>query len=219
MSEREGRTPVVIIDDHTVVRHGLQSMLEGTDFEVVGLADNGTDGLEAVEKLKPGIVLLDVRMPDMDGLSALQAIKRKRPETAVVMVTTYDDPSYLVRAIGYGAAGYLLKGIRRDELLSKLRALLDGESIVDQERLQHALARLIADSPADAGAEQPGSLTEREVEVLALVAQGLSNRQIGGLLGIAEGTVQVHVHRIIQKLEVSDRTQAAVWGVRHGLLK
>ena len=154
-----------------------------------------------------------------DGLEALAALKREHPQTSVVMLTAYEDPSYLARAVAGGAAGYLLKGVGRHELLSALRAVVQGESLIGPDDL----ARTVSDveRSADSGAGKPGSagpLSEREVEVLKLVASGQSNPDIAAALFVSEETVKSHVKNIIRKLRVSDRVQAAVWGARHGLL-
>lgn len=218
MSHASARIRVVIADDHEMVREGLKSMLWGDQFEVVGEASTGREASHLVTSEEPDVVLMDVRMPDMDGLEGLALIKRTHPSTAVLMVTTYENPSYLLRAIASGASGYLLKGIGQQELQQALRAVTSGESIIDRSVLRSVVKSLVSEQAADAAGPQGESLTEREIEVLGLVAQGLTNREIGEILYITEGTARSHVHNIIQKLGVSDRTQAAVWAVRRGLV-
>lgn len=207
--------PIVLVDDHAIWRGGVRSLLEDSEFEVVGEAASGKEALEVVRALRPRLVLLDIRMAGGDGLDALQAIKRELPQTAVVMLTTYDNPTYMARAVAGGASGYLLKGADSDDLLSALRAVAGGEMLLSAQDLSRSLRGV---SPEPAGAEdliEP--LSEREMEVLRLVSTGLPNREIASILFIAESTVKTHVEHIIGKLGVSDRVQAAVWAARHGL--
>jgi DNA-binding NarL/FixJ family response regulator len=206
---------VVLVDDHAIWRGGVRSMLEDTEFQVVGEASSGREAVEVVGKVKPNLVLLDIRMAGGDGLEALQNLKAETPQTAVIMLTTYDNPTFMARAVAGGAAGYLLKGIERDELLAALRAVAAGEMLLSAEGLVRSLRGI---SEAAAGASdliEP--LTDREQEVLRLVATGLPNKEIAEILFIAESTVKTHVEHIIGKLGVSDRVQAAVWAARHGL--
>lgn len=207
---------VAIADDHDMVREGLRSMLAGSEFEIVGEAASGREAVELVRREGPEIVLMDVRMEDMDGLTALAEIKKETPTTAVLMVTTYQDASYLVRAIASGAAGYLLKGVGREELLEALRAVAGGESIIDPSMLRSVVESMSSQGGHLASPHHP--LTDRELEVLLLVAQGMTNQQIGEALFITEGTARAHIHNILQKLGLSDRTQAAVWAAKQGLL-
>ncbi len=205
---------VLLVDDHTIWRGGVKSMLDETEFQVVGEASSGREALEIARQAQPQMVLLDIRMAGGDGLDALHNLKNELPQTVVVMLTTYDNPTYMARALSNGAAGYLLKGIAHDELLSSLRRVMNGESLLDAQSLKHSLRGL--GSPV--GAEDlVHPLSEREIEVLRLVATGLSNREIAPLLFIGESTVKTHVEHIIGKLSVSDRVQAAVWAARHGL--
>jgi Response regulator containing a CheY-like receiver domain and an HTH DNA-binding domain len=215
--EGEGRRySVVLVDDHAIWRGGVRSLLEDTEFEVVGEASSGKEALQVVRETNPDLVLLDIRMAGGDGLDALQALKREHPRTAVVMLTTYDNPTYMARAVAGGAAGYLLKGIHLDDLLAALRAVAGGEMLLAAQDLVRSL-RSISDAAADAP-ELIEPLTDREVEVLRLVATGLNNRDIGAVLFVAESTVKTHVEHILGKLGVSDRVQAAVWAARNGLV-
>jgi DNA-binding NarL/FixJ family response regulator len=206
---------VVLVDDHAIWRGGVCSMLEDTEFEVVGEASSGKEALAVVRETDPDLVLLDIRMAGGDGLDALQAIKQAHRRTAVVMLTTYDNPTYMARAVAGGAAGYLLKGIDQDELLSALRAVAGGEALLSPRELVHSL-RGISKSAVTAELVEP--LTERELEVLRLLATGMNNREIGSVLFVAESTVKTHVEHIIGKLGVSDRVQAAVWAARQDLV-
>jgi len=203
------------VDDHAIWRGGVRSMLEDTRFQVIGEAASGKEALQVVGELGPQLVLLDIRMAGGDGLDALQAIKAKHPATSVLMLTTYDNPTYMARAVAGGAAGYLLKGVSRDELIDALEKVSEGDMLLTPQDLIHSIRGLSEKSAGAADLIEP--LTEREHEVLRLVATGLSNRDIGAVLFIAESTVKTHVEHIIGKLGVSDRVQAAVWAARHGL--
>ncbi len=205
---------VLLVDDHAIWRGGVASMLEDTEFEMIGEASSGKQAIEKARELKPRLILLDIRMAGGDGLDALQTLKAELPGTSVIMLTTYDNPTYMARAVAGGAAGYLLKGIEREELIEALRAVADGETLLSRDDLTRAL-RGISPGRGEEDLIQP--LSEREIEVLRLVSTGLSNREIAPILFISESTVKTHVEHIIAKLGVSDRVQAAVWAARHGL--
>jgi len=207
---------IVIVDDHAIWRGGVRSMLEDTEFEVVGEASSGREALEVTHQTQPRIVLLDIRMAGGDGLDTLQALRSQNPDTAVVMLTTYDNPTYMARAVAGGAVGYLLKGMDQEELLTALRAVHRGEILLTAKDLSHLLRGITPETPGMLDLIEP--LTDRELEVLRLMATGLPNREIAAILFIAECTVKTHVEHIIGKLGVSDRVQAAVWAARHGLL-
>ncbi|HZT44391.1 MAG TPA: response regulator transcription factor [Chthonomonadaceae bacterium] len=207
---------VMLVDDHAIWRGGVKSMLEDTEFMVVAEASSGKEAIEVARQARPQMTLLDIRMAGGDGLDALVSLKEEHPRMAVVMLTTYDNPTYMARAVAGGAAGYLLKGVEREELIGALRAVAEGEMLLAPQDLVRSLRGI---SEQAAGAEdliEP--LTEREHEVLRLLATGLSNRDIAALLFVAESTVKTHVEHIIGKLGVSDRVQAAVWAARHGLV-
>lgn len=209
------RVSVMLVDDHAIWRGGVRSMLEDTEFEVVGEASSGAEAIAVARALKPRLVLLDIRMAGGDGLGALVALKENHPRMAVVMLTTYDNPTYMARAVAGGAAGYLLKGIDQDAMLTALRAVANGETLLAREDLIRSLRSVSESAAGSIDLIEP--LTDREQEVLRLLATGLSNRDMGTLLFIAESTVKTHVEHIIGKLGVSDRVQAAVWAARHGL--
>ncbi len=213
------RIKVVIADDHPVVRQGLRSMLAADDIDVVGEAATGKEAVELVEQLQPDVVLMDIRMPDMDGLAAMAEMKKKNARAAVIVLTTYYNVRYLVRAVIYGAAAYFLKGISREELLGAIRAVHQGESLLKIPQLRAIVDRVLKEDSklAPAAVKKMKSLTRREREILGLVVQGLTNKQIAELLCISQATVKTHVENIIEKLGVSDRTQAAVWAVRAGV--
>jgi DNA-binding NarL/FixJ family response regulator len=190
-------------------------MLNGTEFTVAGEASSGKEALEVAREIRPDLALLDIRMAGGDGIEALLALKKVHPEMIVLMLTTYENPTFMARAVAGGAAGYLLKGIERQELLDAMRAVTRGEMLLTGQELTRSL-RGISKETAQSCIEP---LSEREVEVLRLLATGISNREIASLLFIAESTVKTHIEHIISKLGVSDRVQAAVWAAREGLLE
>ncbi|MCX6366178.1 MAG: response regulator transcription factor [Armatimonadetes bacterium] len=206
---------VLLVDDHAIVRGGVKAMLRGTEFDVIGEASSGAEGIRVAEEKKPDLVLLDIRMAGGDGFSALVAIKAALPKTVVLMLSTYDNPTYMARAVAGGAAGYLLKGIEHEALRDAMRAVLRGEQLLSTQDLIRSL-RVVGEAAQAADLIEP--LTKREEEVLKLMATGLTNREMGGVLFISEGTVKTHVEHIIGKLGVSDRVQAAVWAARQGLI-
>jgi len=214
---------LLVVDDQAIVREGLISMLSPEpDMTVIGEARDGDEALERAIALTPDIVLMDVRMPHTDGLSALFEIKRALPACAVIMVTLYDDPAYLMRAVANGAAGYVLKDSSRAELLRAVRTTAEGGAIIDSTMLP-SLLNHVSDMLASGHVARDPSpptqpLTPRESEVLVLVAEGLTNTEIGERLVISPTTVKSHVQSILHKLDVSDRTQAAVLAVRRGLI-
>ena len=193
-------------------------MLDETEFEIVGEASSGREAVALTDELTkagtpPRLILLDIRMKGGDGLKALKSLKAAHPHVSVVMLTTYDNPTYMARALAGGAAGYLLKGLTSDEMIDSLRRVVAGESLLETAELQRALRGLDTNSVGAADIIQP--LTQREIEVLRLLSTGLCNRDIAPLLFISESTVKSHVEHIINKLGVSDRVQAAVWAARH----
>ncbi len=214
------RRRVVLVDDHEMARRGLEAMLVGADWiEVVGEASDCAGAVEAVERLVPDLVLLDIRMPGTDGLACLDRIKALEQPAAVVMVTLYDDRRYVLEAIRRGAAGYVLKDASTDELITTLRLVAEGQLAVPPQLLREALAEpkpTEALGPSDRAAAL--NLTPRELDVLRHVANGQTNKEIGGDLGISEDTVKKHVQNIIWKLRSADRTQAAIIALRAGLL-
>ena len=230
---------ILITDDHALVREGLRTMLSGEEgLRVVGEAHDGQQALSMCRELHPDLVLMDVRMPKMDGLEATRRIKAEMPKTSVVMVTMHESPDYLLEAVRAGAAGYVLKDASGERLLGAVRRTLEGESPLDQELAMRLLTRLAkdkapAEAPAKAGEPTAGAsggrapdreagqlegLTPREVEVLRLLSRGQTNPQIAQNLMISRGTAKIHVQHIISKLGVSDRTQAAVRAIEAGMV-
>ena len=217
---------LLIADDHYVVRIGLRLVLATQpDFEVVGEAESGRGALELCRTLRPDLVLMDVSMPEMDGLEATRAIKTELPTTSVLIITAHEDATYLLRAVEAGAAGYVLKNAPKGRLIDAVRRVLSGESPLHQE-LAMQLIRSFSDKDGEGTALEPTQsqaaliepLTARELEVLRLVAKGYNNPEIASNLVISRATVKTHVQNIIRKLNVSDRTQAAIRAVNLGIV-
>lgn len=210
---------VLIIDDHALFRVGLQGLLEQRGIEVADAVASGIEGLQRAEELRPDIVLLDLRMPDMGGLDVLQKLRENEPGIPVVMLTTSNEETDLIRSLRSGAQGYLLKDMEPDELVSALRDIENGKNVVAQD-LTDALARMVQGDTNVADDDGPFSeLTPREMEILCLLAEGQSNKLIARNLGISDGTVKLHVKAILRKLGIHSRVEAAVIAVEQGLRK
>ena len=206
---------LLVADEHEVVRAGLKVLLTGTDIKIVAEASGGDAAVRLTLKHHPDVVLLDVRMPDGDGLTALGRIKLDRLETPVVMFSGFDNPTYVARAVALGAAGYVLKGSSKEVLLDTIRKAAQHENSWSREELRRvtgalATPRMVSD------VEVP--LTQRESEVLRQLALGLTNKEIAHSLKISYETVKEHVQHVLRKIGVTDRTQAAVWAVRRGVV-
>ncbi|MEZ6102488.1 MAG: response regulator transcription factor [Pirellulaceae bacterium] len=206
---------LLVADDHELVRSGLRSLLSGTEMEIVAEAADGGQACELALKLLPDVVILDVRMPGMDGLTALGRIKLDRPDMPVLILSTYDNPTYVARAVALGAFGYLLKNEPGARIVECIRSGAKGEVVWSREELRRVTGAL-ATPRVNTDIEVP--LTQRESEVLKQLALGLTNKEIALALDISYETVKEHVQHILRKVGVSDRTQAAVWAVRQGLL-
>jgi DNA-binding NarL/FixJ family response regulator len=230
MSEtQDSRTArIVLADDQSLIRIGLRSILaQEPDIEIVGEASTGAEALQLCRLLKPDLVLMDIQMPEMDGLVATREIKEELPLTSVLVLTAHDNIDYLLEAVRAGAAGYLLKESASQRVAGAIRRVIDGESPLDQELAMRLLGQLSAQTVPTVTKEVRRAeklrrealevLTDRELEILSLLARGLTNQQISENLYLSVGTVKTHVHRIISKLGVSDRTQAAVLAIRLGL--
>ncbi len=208
---------VIICDDQALIRDSLEMLLRlERDIKVVGLAQDGAEAVELTAEHRPDLVLMDLKMPGMNGIEATRRIRRDYPETKVLVLTTYDDDAWVFDALRAGAAGYLLKDTPREDVIQALRGTVDGKAFVDP-----AVAGKLVDHVASVQT-QPTSLltdklTEREEDVLRLLAQGLTNADIAARLYLSEGTVRNHVSAILSKLDVADRTQAAVLAIKHGL--
>jgi DNA-binding NarL/FixJ family response regulator len=206
---------VLIADDHAVVRQGLRTFLELQDeIEVVGEAEDGEEALNEAERLDPDVVLLELVMPRVDGITALHGLRERSPRSRVIVLTTFLDDDKLLPAVRAGAAGYLLKDVEPKELVGAIRTVHAGKALLHPEVTARVLAELVAsDRP------RPASLlTPRETEVLALIARGQPNKVIARELGVSEKTVKTHVSNVLGKLGVTDRTQAALYAVREGLV-
>lgn len=212
------RIKVLIVDDHEVVRLGLKAALEmEDDMETVGDFGNAQVAIREVEIKQPDVVLMDVRMPGMDGISACRIIHDSVPGTKVVMLTSFSDEEAVFASIMAGASGYLLKNSGRAELLNAVRAVAKGESLLDPSVTARVLDRLRDLSAKDEDREA-AMISEREKEVLALVAQGLTNKEIAARLIISQNTARNHVSRILDKLGLTRRSEAATFAAQHGLL-
>jgi NarL family two-component system response regulator LiaR len=206
---------VLVVDDHAVVRQGLRTFLElQGDIVVVGEAADGDQALSAVSALEPDVVLMDLVMPRLDGVSAIERLREVSPATRVIVLTSFLDEDKVLPAVRAGAAGYLLKDVQPAELVRAIRIVDRGEALLHPAVAARVLRELAGDG---ARAERHELLTARELEVLALVARGRANKAIAFELGCAEKTVKTHVGNILGKLGLSDRTQAALYAVREGL--
>ncbi len=206
---------LLVVDDHEMVRMGVESLLAGTEVEVVGHASNGNEALQEARERHPDVVLMDIRMPDSDGLDALAKIHSELPDVKVVLLSTYDNPTYMARAQALGASDFLLKGCSRDTLVNTITAVAEGRSPTPFGELRRVASKM---STKQLDLKQEVPLTQRETQVLRHLALGLSNKEIGQSLSISVETVKEHVQNVLRKIECTDRTQAAVWAVRRGLV-
>ena len=203
---------VLIADDHPFVRHGLRTYLDTLDdLEVVGEAADGAEAVLLAERLRPDVVLMDLVMPELDGVEATRAIREASPSTKVIVLTSFADDEKVFPAIKAGAAGYLLKDADAAELAEAVRKASRGEALLAPSVAARLMQEVAGERPA------AGGLTERELEVLRLIARGMSNKQIAHELVVSEKTVKTHVSNILAKLHLADRTQAALYAVREGI--
>jgi len=207
---------ILIADDHPVVREGLFAMLSREhDFYVVGEASDGVEAVDKAQQLSPDVVLMDLRMPEIDGVEAMRQIKSVRPDIKFIILTTYSDDEYIFRGIEAGARAYLLKDAPREELFKAIRAVHRGESLI-----QPVIASRLLDRFTELSRRAPSGeeLSQRELEVLQLMAKGTANKEIGVQLSITQSTVKTHVTSIFQKLGVSDRTEAVTQALKRGII-
>ena len=207
---------VLIADDHKMVREGLRRILEfDGEIQVIDEADNGEECIKKIRSSKPDIVLLDINMPVMNGIEALQEIRKKKLKTKVIILTVHNEIEYLLRAVDIGIDGYVLKDSDAHELIRAVTSVYEGDKFIQPSLIPLLNSKLIA---RNLDAERLEQLSKREIEVLKLVAVGMFNKKIGVELGISERTVKNHLSSIFKKIDSSDRTQAAVFAIRNGLV-
>ncbi len=212
---------VLLVDDQKLVRQGIQLLLETeTDMQVVGQAENGQEALSLAAQLRPDVVLMDIRMPVMDGVAATQALAQNHPEIGVIILTTFDDDETVFEGLKAGARGYLLKDISSEEMAAAVRTVASGGALIQPSITRKVLTEFsrLAAAPPVKGGQLIEALTERELDVLRALSEGLSNREIAERLVITEGTVKNHVSNLIAKLGVRDRTQAILKAQELGLI-
>jgi two-component system nitrate/nitrite response regulator NarL len=217
---------ILLVDDHTLLRSGVKLLLQrNPDFDVVGEASDGLEGVKRAKQLRPDVVLMDLNMPGLSGLEALQLIMQDLPQTAVLMLTVSEEAEDLGAALQSGARGYLLKNIEADKLMQAIRRAAAGEAVIAESMTAKLVAQFRAGpaAPMPAAAAAPAApvvrLTPREREAMAFLARGQSNKEIARELDVAESTVKIHVQNILKKLQLSSRVQIAVWAVEHGIGK
>jgi DNA-binding NarL/FixJ family response regulator len=206
---------LLIADDHEVVRAGVTSFVRESDITIVAEASDGAQAFQLAQHHRPDVVLLDIRMPEIDGMSCLSKLKAELPQIRVVIFTAYENPTYVARAVALGASGYLVKNATQAELVAAVQQVANGENLWSREELR-SVSGPLTNSRSMPELDVP--LTKRESEVLKQLALGLSNKEIAQALAISYETVKEHVQHVLRKLGVSDRTQAAVWAVRKGLV-
>lgn len=206
---------IVVVEEQEITRMGLASMFNATDIKVVAEATNGSEAVKMVSKHKPDVVLLDILRPEMDGFEVLERIRAAAPGSHVVMMSAYDNPTYVARAIAGGATDFVLKGASRRDLINVITAAASGRGPVREGEVQK-IADTMGKTPVSQESGLP--LTSRELQVLRHIALGLSNKEIARSLSISVETVKEHVQNILRKIPVTDRTQAAVWALRKGLV-
>jgi DNA-binding NarL/FixJ family response regulator len=220
-----GKIKVLIVDDHPVVREGLHTMLStDRNIEIVGEACDGAEAVTVATEKEPNVVLMDIRMPNLDGVQATRRIKHQSPSTAIIVLTMYDNDAYVVDAVRAGASGYLLKDASRELVLDTIRAVNSGATLIKTSLLSGAISSLVESQKMRQGtvassAENVEQLTAREREVLKLAAVGYSNKDIAKELNITQDTVKKHMQSILSKLHASSRIHAAIQATRAGIIK
>ncbi len=208
---------LLIVDDHPVVREGIGAMLRREpDFKIVGEASNGLEAVEKARELLPDVILMDLRMPELDGVEAITRIRADNPEVKFIILTTYSDDEYIFKGIAAGARAYLLKDAPRGELFKAIRMVFKGESLI-----QPVIASKVLDKLAELSRKTPSAdvLSEREIEVLQLMAKGVSNKDLADQLSITQSTVKTHITSIFQKLNVTTRTEAVTTAFKKGIIQ
>ncbi|GAA1060724.1 response regulator transcription factor [Agromyces bracchium] len=220
MSAGSGSAPrVLVADDHALVRSGIVGLLEAADLEVVGEAGDGLDALEAARRLRPDVVLMDIRMPGLDGIEATARLTADPGAPRVLVLTTFDLDEYVYRALRAGAAGFLLKDAPPERLVDAVRTVARGEALLAPTLTRRLIERYLATPQPGASADPAPDLTPREREVWLLIARGMSNQEVGERLFLSEATVKAHVTRLLAKLGVRDRVQAVVAAYESGLVR
>ena len=208
---------ILLCDDQAVIRDGLEMLLNlEKDFQVIGSAQDGAEAVELAAQKQPDLILMDLKMPMMNGIEATREIRARFPQIKILVLTTYDDDEWVFDAIRAGASGYLLKDTSRQKIVESIRGTMDGKSFVDPA-IAGKLLNQIASRQTQPASMLTDKLTERELDVLRLIAKGINNGEVAVQLHLSEGTVRNHVSAILEKLGVSDRTQAAVIAIQHGL--
>ena len=208
---------LLIADDHPVVREGLIAMISReSDFKVVAEANNGLEAVEKAKQFKPDVILMDLRMPELDGVEAIRQIAETEPNTKFIILTTFSDDEYIFKGIEVGARAYLLKDAPREELFKAIRAVYQGESLIQPVVASKVLSRF---AELSRQTQAPELLTEREIEVLTLIAKGSANKEIAEELHISNSTVKTHIASIFQKLGTNDRTEAVTMALKKGIIK
>lgn len=210
---------VLIADDQELIREGLEDLLEPVEtISVIGSAENGREAMALAAELEPDVILMDIRMPVLDGVEAAKQIKINRPNIKVIMFTTFKDIEYVTEALSFGAEGYLLKAIDPEDLIAAIHLISHGGTLISKEIAQLLITNIHSSKTADANTQSSYSLSPREIEVLALVAEGLNNQEIASELFLSQGTVKNYISAIYSKLETSDRIKAANKAKREGLI-
>ncbi|MDP4013999.1 MAG: response regulator transcription factor [Candidatus Nanopelagicales bacterium] len=218
MQPTDGRMRILLVDDQPLFRGAIAALIaEQQDMVIVGEAENGLDAIEKANALSPDLVVMDIEMPVMDGVEATRAIREQLPAVKVVMLTVSDSDEHLLDAIRFGASGYLLKDLRPEQLFEMLRCTMRGEAALSPAVAARVLAEVRNIPAVSPATGETSAITRRELEILQLVAEGMSNKEVGRALSITEGTVKNHVHNALEKLQLENRTQAAAYVVRHGL--
>jgi NarL family two-component system response regulator LiaR len=210
---------LLLVDDHAIVREGLRMLLgEVPDLELVGEAKDGLEAVTTAAALRPDVILLDLMLPGLNGIEVTRRILAQQPDCRIIVLTSFADDQNVLAAMQAGAAGYLLKDVLRADLVKAIHQAVQGEPALHPEAQRKLVEHLTRPQPARTDEVDLAELTEREQDVLKLIARGLSNRQIADTLHITEGTVKGHVSNVLSKLHLQDRTQAALFAVRHGLV-
>jgi DNA-binding NarL/FixJ family response regulator len=214
------RVRVLLVDDDDLMRAGLRSVLSSDEaIEVVGDAGDGRVALEEVRRLRPDLVLMDIRMPEVDGIAATREVLAAEPEVKVVVLTTFEEDDYIFEALSAGASGFLLKRTKPEELIAAIHTVADGDSLLSPSVTRRVIDRMATQPPATLSGKRLERLTPREREVLELIGRGLSNREIADTFTIEESTVKTHVKRILMKLGLRDRVQAVILAYETGIIR